>query len=174
MRRSRPAAPTAPVFCPRLLVSDVQLSFAALTQDNIQQLQRFNLQEDCPIFHGVFDFCRKYTGASIGEEALPFIAPSFIGRAQSFSFDFIRFGVPVEVAGWAWTEDSMYHTASSLTPPEACGLLFAADGCVKLNHGLVDIAINWAGGLHHAKRSEASGFCYINDLVGVNKIHGLC
>jgi len=73
-------------------------------QENLQQLQRFNLQEDCPIFEGVFDFCRKYTGASI-------------------------------------------------------------DGCVKLNHGAVDIAINWAGGLHHAKRSEASGFCYINDLV---------
>jgi len=30
---------------------------------------------------------------------------------------------------------------------------------------LTDIAINWAGGLHHAKKSEASGFCYINDIV---------
>ena len=28
-----------------------------------------------------------------------------------------------------------------------------------------DIAINWAGGLHHAKKSEASGFCYVNDIV---------
>ncbi|KAB8343087.1 hypothetical protein FH972_022681 [Carpinus fangiana] len=28
-----------------------------------------------------------------------------------------------------------------------------------------DIAINWSGGLHHAKKSEASGFCYINDIV---------
>ena len=28
-----------------------------------------------------------------------------------------------------------------------------------------DIAINWAGGLHHAKKFEASGFCYINDIV---------
>lgn len=27
-----------------------------------------------------------------------------------------------------------------------------------------DIAINWAGGLHHAKRCMASGFCYFNDL----------
>jgi histone deacetylase 1/2 len=34
-----------------------------------------------------------------------------------------------------------------------------------LNQGLSDIAINWSGGLHHAKKSEASGFCYINDLV---------
>ena len=28
-----------------------------------------------------------------------------------------------------------------------------------------DIVINWSGGLHHAKKSEASGFCYINDIV---------
>ncbi|KAJ3341185.1 Histone deacetylase 2 [Entophlyctis luteolus] len=35
----------------------------------------------------------------------------------------------------------------------------------KLNRGEADIAINWAGGLHHAKRNEASGFCYVNDIV---------
>ncbi|GFQ08183.1 histone deacetylase 6 [Phtheirospermum japonicum] len=36
---------------------------------------------------------------------------------------------------------------------------------VKLNQQDADIAINWAGGLHHAKKSEASGFCYVNDIV---------
>eukprot|EP00640_Fibrocapsa_japonica_P001114 CAMPEP_0113937416 /NCGR_PEP_ID=MMETSP1339-20121228/4040_1 /TAXON_ID=94617 /ORGANISM="Fibrocapsa japonica" /LENGTH=430 /DNA_ID=CAMNT_0000940169 /DNA_START=49 /DNA_END=1341 /DNA_ORIENTATION=+ /assembly_acc=CAM_ASM_000762 len=39
------------------------------------------------------------------------------------------------------------------------------DGAVKLNHGLTDIAVNWSGGLHHAKKQEASGFCYVNDIV---------
>jgi len=39
------------------------------------------------------------------------------------------------------------------------------DGAMKLNYGEADIAINWSGGLHHAKKSEASGFCYINDIV---------
>ncbi|KAL4235849.1 Histone deacetylase 2 [Mactra antiquata] len=38
-------------------------------------------------------------------------------------------------------------------------------GAVKLNKQAADIAINWAGGLHHAKKSEASGFCYVNDIV---------
>ncbi|CAG7838090.1 unnamed protein product [Allacma fusca] len=38
-------------------------------------------------------------------------------------------------------------------------------GAVKLNKEAADIAINWAGGLHHAKKSEASGFCYVNDIV---------
>lgn len=35
----------------------------------------------------------------------------------------------------------------------------------KLINGQSDIAINWSGGLHHAHKSEASGFCYINDIV---------
>lgn len=38
-------------------------------------------------------------------------------------------------------------------------------GAVKLNKQATDIAINWGGGLHHAKKSEASGFCYVNDIV---------
>jgi len=38
-------------------------------------------------------------------------------------------------------------------------------GARKLCAGTTDIAINWAGGLHHAKRGEASGFCYVNDIV---------
>jgi len=36
---------------------------------------------------------------------------------------------------------------------------------VKLNKQKADIAINWMGGLHHAKKSGASGFCYTNDIV---------
>ena len=39
----------------------------------------------------------------------------------------------------------------------ACGGSIA--GAQRLNHGESDIAINWAGGLHHAKKAEASGFC---------------
>ena len=35
----------------------------------------------------------------------------------------------------------------------------------RLNAGLADVAINWSGGLHHAKKREASGFCYTNDIV---------
>jgi len=38
-------------------------------------------------------------------------------------------------------------------------------GAAWLTQGLSDIAINWAGGLHHAKKMEASGFCYVNDCV---------
>jgi acetoin utilization deacetylase AcuC-like enzyme len=34
-----------------------------------------------------------------------------------------------------------------------------------LNHKLADVCINWTGGLHHAKKEEASGFCFVNDIV---------
>lgn len=39
------------------------------------------------------------------------------------------------------------------------------DGARLINTNQADIAINWGGGLHHAKKIEASGFCYINDIV---------
>ncbi|ONI01114.1 hypothetical protein PRUPE_6G122500 [Prunus persica] len=68
------------------------------------ELARYNLGEDCPVFDNLFEFCQIYAGGTI-------------------------------------------------------------DAARRLNNKLCDIAINWAGGLHHAKKCEASGFCYINDLV---------
>ena len=66
-------------------------------QDSLQQqMQHFNMTEDCPVFDGLWDFCCLYAGASI-------------------------------------------------------------QAATRLNHGLSDIAINWSGGLHHAKKAEASG-----------------
>merc|ERR1719198_2839399 len=79
-------------------------------QDFSKQLQRFTVGDDCPVFDGLYDYCRVYSGGSI-------------------------------------------------------------DGAVKLNHGVCDVAINWAGGLHHAKRSEASGFFYITDRVMTVSFH---
>jgi len=59
---------------------------------------------DCPVFDGLYEFCTRYTGASL-------------------------------------------------------------EAAEKLNSETADIAINWSGGLHHAKKFEASGFCYVNDIV---------
>lgn len=73
-------------------------------RQNQSKYLRYGLDDDCPIFPGLFNFCRLYAGASI-------------------------------------------------------------EGATKLNAGQYDIAINWAGGLHHAKKGEASGFCYVNDCV---------
>ena len=49
---------------------------------------------------------------------------------------------------------------------EFCGISAGGsmEGAARLNREKCDIAINWAGGLHHAKKSEASGFCYVNGM----------
>ncbi|KAM0329280.1 hypothetical protein ACHAQA_004585 [Verticillium albo-atrum] len=50
---------------------------------------------------------------------------------------------------------------------EFCGISAGGsmEGAARLNRQKCDVAINWAGGLHHAKKSEGSGFCYVNDIV---------
>lgn len=67
-------------------------------------LKKFNIGDDCPVFDGMYDYCQYYAGASL-------------------------------------------------------------DASRKLISGMSDIAINWSGGLHHAKKYEPSGFCYVNDIV---------
>ncbi|KAJ1732086.1 Histone deacetylase 8 [Coemansia biformis] len=46
---------------------------------------------------------------------------------------------------------------------------FAAGGTVVAARALADdkaqVAIHWEGGRHHCQRSEAAGFCYVNDVV---------
>ena len=54
--------------------------------------------------------------------------------------------------------DNLYEYCSTYG---GCSL----DAARKLTNKQSDIAINWSGGLHHAKKGEASGFCYINDIV---------
>jgi histone deacetylase 1/2 len=84
----------------------------SVTPDNqeefLMQMRRFNLgavgEADCPVFDGMFDYFRIYSGGSVG-------------------------------------------------------------GAQLINEGDADIVCNWSGGMHHAKKSEASGFCYINDIV---------
>lgn len=68
------------------------------------QIGRFNLGEDCPVFDGLWEYCKTYSGGSI-------------------------------------------------------------EGARRVVRGDYQFAINWAGGLHHGKKHEASGFCYVNDCV---------
>ena len=72
--------------------------------ENVQNIDRYNLCADCPVFDGLFEYCQTYTGGSIA-------------------------------------------------------------GAARLNQESADIVMNWSGGMHHAKRGEASGFCYLNDIV---------
>ena len=94
-----------------------------------------NMGEDCPVFDNLFEFCQIYAGGTIGM-------------------------------------DSVLATLHYIFLESCCILLnlhyyefCKPDAAHRLNNGLCDIAINWAGGLHHARKCEASGFCYVNDLV---------
>ncbi|KAE8378964.1 hypothetical protein BDV26DRAFT_260337 [Aspergillus bertholletiae] len=51
--------------------------------------------------------------------------------------------------------------------PEFCSISAGGsmEAAARLNNRKCDIAINWSGGLHHAKKGEANGFCYVNDIV---------
>ena len=61
---------------------------------------------------------------------------------------------------------SMYTGASLGRKPLHHTLLsLPVDAASRLNQGLNQVCVNWSGGLHHAKKAEASGFCYINDIV---------
>lgn len=63
---------------------------------------------------------------------------------------------------------------------EFCGISAGGsmEGAARLNRNKCDVAVNWAGGLHHAKKSEASGFCYVNGrnpvLHNLNDKTNLC
>ena len=72
-----------------------------------RELEKFSVGQangDSPVFGGMYEFCRRYTGGSLSA---------------------------------------------------AC----------HMNQGLSDVTVNWAGGLHHSKKAEASGFCYVNDIA---------
>ncbi|KAM2566053.1 hypothetical protein TB1_008612 [Malus domestica] len=62
-------------------------------RDQLRQLKRFNVDEDCPVFDGLYSFCQTYASGSVS-------------------------------------------------------------GAVKLNNGIYDISINWAGGLHHTENGD--------------------
>lgn len=65
----------------------------------------------------------------------------------------------ISAGGSIGKDSSWIQWRTSLT------LLFDTAAAQQIANGSADIAINWAGGLHHAKKREASGFCYINDIV---------
>ena len=36
----------------------------------LRELKRYNVGEDCPVFDGLYDYCRTYTGGSMGGMAI--------------------------------------------------------------------------------------------------------
>ena len=59
----------------------------------------------------------------------------------------------------------LYFPTFAIVLNKCCAFNHHPAAAVKLNKQQTDIVVNWSGGLHHAKKSEASGFCYVNDIV---------
>ncbi|XP_076440850.1 histone deacetylase 3-like [Babylonia areolata] len=95
------------------------------------------------------DMCRFHS-----EEYIEFLRRVTPVNLQSYTKSLTHFNVGEDCPVF----DGMFDFCSLYTGA-------SLEGAVKLNNGHCDIAINWSGGLHHAKKYEASGFCYVNDIV---------
>ncbi|RZK34196.1 MAG: hypothetical protein EOO61_13990, partial [Hymenobacter sp.] len=76
-------------------------------------------------------------------------------------------GVPrrIKIATQSPTETQLKAAENEACDEWAISLYEDPTAARKLCNKQSDIAINWSGGLHHAKKGEASGFCYVNDIV---------
>mmetsp|Transcript_19249 Transcript_19249/g.41624 ORF Transcript_19249/g.41624 Transcript_19249/m.41624 type:complete len:381 (+) Transcript_19249:3-1145(+) len=126
---------------------------------------RLKLAHNLVLSYGLYrkmDMFRPHRASA--EEMAQFHSPEYI--------DFIR-RVSPDTAKALGSEAQTFNLGEYTDCPifdnlfDFCSLYTGGsiDGAVRLNHGLSDIAINWPGGLHHAKKSEGSGFCYVNDIV---------
>ncbi|CAA15916.1 Histone deacetylase phd1 [Schizosaccharomyces pombe] len=88
------------------------------------------------------------------EDYLDFLKRVTPDNAEQFADKFQQFNIGDDCPVFDGTYEFSQRSAGA-----------SLDASRKLVQGQTDIAINWSGGLHHAKRGEASGFCYVNDIV---------
>ncbi|EDV23034.1 Histone deacetylase 3 [Trichoplax sp. H2] len=114
----------------------------------------FGLHKKMTMFRSIpasdFNLCRFHAYDYI--EFLKKITPANIREFPYSTLNTYNVGDDCPVFGGLFDFCAMYTGAS-------------LQGATKINHQECDIAINWSGGLHHAKKREASGFCYVNDIV---------
>ena len=102
--------------------------------------------------------------------------PEFVSKIDFTNFhsdEYINFLMTVSPENMnQMTEQLLYYSIGEDCPVfEGLGDFCRISGTGSLlgahyiNEGWSKTSINWSGGLHHAKRSEAVGFCYLNDCV---------
>lgn len=123
----------------------------ALTNDLIVN---YNLVSDMDVFWSM-----RATDEEIARfhsrDYLQFLKTVTPENKSDFAHLFSRFNVGIEDCP---VFSGMYEFCKY-----SCGGSLAA--ARRLANDSADVAINWSGGLHHAKKWEASGFCYTNDIV---------
>ncbi|KAI9728325.1 MAG: histone deacetylase [Cirrosporium novae-zelandiae] len=127
---------------------------------------RLTLTKQLVIAYGMYEAMDLYlTRAATRQEVAEFHRDDYIDFLQTITpanmdslpdlegtFRTYNFGDDCPVFDGLWNYCTLYAGAS-------------VDAARKLCNDQSQIAINWSGGLHHAKKGEASGFCYINDIV---------
>ncbi|XP_046578893.1 histone deacetylase 8-like [Haliotis rubra] len=102
-------------------------------------------------------------------ELLQFHSPEYVQFLEKISDQEDEEKYDQEAEQFGLTYDCPVHVGVY----EYAVLVAGATVCAAelLVDGSCDIAMNWCGGWHHAKRDSASGFCYINDIVlGILKL----
>lgn len=112
-----------------------------LTQKLTQIKPRQSTFEELNTFHSAeyLEHCKKATLSSDLEK--------LANDQQYFGLDYDCPLVPDTYGLVSWIAGGTLSAAESLTKGD----------CFR--------SINWGGGWHHAQRDEASGFCYVNDIV---------
>ncbi len=80
-------------------------------------------------------------------------------------YDFCSIYTGASLEGAAKLNSEVRAPPLYCTPQYCTPLLYLIIPIIDMTPQTCDLAINWAGGLHHAKKFEASGFCYVNDIV---------
>ncbi|EJT74769.1 histone deacetylase RPD3 [Gaeumannomyces tritici R3-111a-1] len=124
---------------------------------------RIRLAHSLVMNYGVYKFLEVYRAKpAVFTEMTQFHTDEYI--------EFLQRVTPDNMDGYV-KEQSKYNVGDDCPVFdglfEFCGISAGGsmEGAARLNRAKCDIAVNWAGGLHHAKKSEASGFCYVNDIV---------
>ncbi|GMT07778.1 hypothetical protein PENTCL1PPCAC_29952, partial [Pristionchus entomophagus] len=113
----------------------------------------YGLYRDLEVFRpfpAAFDELTRFHS----EEYMTFLKNATPGNLKLYNKQKVQFNVSEDCPIF----DGLYQFCQL----SSGGSLAAA---VKINKLKTDIAINWMGGLHHAKKGQASGFCYTNDIV---------
>ncbi|ORZ37714.1 hypothetical protein BCR44DRAFT_1497753 [Catenaria anguillulae PL171] len=125
--------------------------------------QRMALCHELVLCYGLYDRLDMYQPRMASEEELKmFHVSDYV--------DFLRTVTPDNVSAFkdvlsrfnVGDDCPIFNDLYKFCRVSAGGSLAAA---AQINRGEADVAINWSGGLHHAKKTEASGFCYVNDIV---------
>lgn len=116
-------------------------------------VMHYGLQKKMQVYRpykaSLHDMCRFHS-----DEYIDFLMRVSPQNVQNFTKQLSQFNVGDDCPVF----DGIYDFCSMYTGA-------TLEGAVKLNNNDCDIAVNWSGGLHHAKKFEASGFCYVNDIV---------